>query len=114
MRPLTNTCPKPLLKVCGKPILEYIVSSLPSVITEVVLVVGYLQEQIRSYCGDEFLGKKITYCVQENQSGGTGDALMCARNVLKGKFLFMYGDDIHGKDALERAVESDHAILGTH
>ncbi len=39
---------------------------------------------------------------------------MCAREVLHGKFLFMYGDDIHGREALEKAVQCEHAILGTY
>ncbi|MCF7815746.1 MAG: NTP transferase domain-containing protein [Candidatus Pacebacteria bacterium] len=114
MRPLTNTCPKPLLKVLGKPILEYIVTALPREVDEIVLIVGYLKEQIIELCGTEYFGKKVTYCVQKNFAGGTGDALLCARDVLHGKFLFMYGDDIHGEEALAQAIVKDHAILGTH
>ncbi len=114
MRPLTDTVPKPLLRVCGKPILEHIVEALPEEIDEIVLTVGYLKDQIRETCGSEYFGKKVTYCEQENFAGGTGDALMCARDVLHGKFLFMYGDDIHGKETLQRAVTFDHAILGTY
>lgn len=112
MRPLTDHTPKPLIKVCGRPILEHIVEALPAEIDELVLVVGYLQEQIRSYCGEEFLGKKVTYVEQEDFAGGTGAALMCARDVVKGKFMFMYADDIHGKEALEKVVECEHGMLG--
>jgi len=111
MRPLTDAKPKPLLAVAGRPILDHIVEALPAEITEVVLIVGYKSELIRSYCGEIFLGKKVTYCEQKNFSGGTGDALLCAKAVLKGKFLFMYGDDIHGKTALAKVVKEDHALL---
>jgi len=114
MSPLTDNTPKPLLFVHGKPILAHIIESLPIEITEVVLIVGYLKEQIIAHCGNEYLGKKVTYCEQKNFAGGTGDALMCAKGVLRGKFLFMYGDDIHGAAALKRAVACNHAILGTH
>lgn len=114
MRPLTDTCPKPLIPVCGKPILAHIVEALPPEIDELVLIVGYMKEQVIAYCGDTFLGKRVVYRVQENHAGGTGDALLCARDVLKGTFLFMYGDDIHGKDTLARAVLSNGAILGTY
>jgi len=58
MRPLTEHTPKPLLEVCGKPILQHVVEALPEEIDELVLVVGYLQEQIRSYCGDEYFNRK--------------------------------------------------------
>lgn len=114
MRPLTDTTPKPLLAVCGKPILEHIVRSLPDEIDELVLIVGYLKEQIMKLCGDEYLGKKVTYREQTNFAGGTGDALLQAKDVLKGKFLFMYGDDIHGNEALQKAVACEHAVLGTY
>ena len=114
MRPLTLATPKPLIEICGKPILQHVVEALPEEITELVLVVGYLQEQIRGVCGTEYLGKKVTYVEQEDFSGGTGDALLCAKDVLHGRFLFMYADDIHGADALQEAISHKYAILGTH
>lgn len=114
MRPLTDTIPKPLILVCGKPILQHIVEALPEIIDELVLVVGYKKEQIEAFCGTEFLGKKVTYVAQDDFAAGTGDALMRAKDVLKGKFLFMYGDDIHGKEALAYVVQEDHAMLGMY
>ncbi len=114
MSPLSDSCPKPLICVNEKPIIEYIVEALPPQIDELVLIVGYLKEHIIAHCGEKYLGKKVVYCEQENHAGGTGDALMCARDVLKGKFLFMYGDDIHGKETLREAVACEYAILGTY
>jgi UDP-N-acetylglucosamine diphosphorylase / glucose-1-phosphate thymidylyltransferase / UDP-N-acetylgalactosamine diphosphorylase / glucosamine-1-phosphate N-acetyltransferase / galactosamine-1-phosphate N-acetyltransferase len=114
MRPLTDTIPKPLIPVAGKPILDHIIDALPEVIDEIVLIIGYRGEQIAAHCGDFYKGKRVVYRTQENPAGGTGDALLQARDVLRGKFLFMYGDDIHGSDALKKATECDHAILATH
>jgi len=114
MRPLTETIPKPLIEVCGTPILDHIIQALPAVIDELVLVVGYRQEQIRTYCGELHLGKKITYVEQADFAGGTGDALMCAKEAVTGKFLFMYADDIHGAPALATVVAEDHAMLGMY
>lgn len=114
MRPLTEITPKPLIVVCGKPILQHVVEALPQEIDELILVVGYLKEQIETFCGTEYLGKKVTYVTQENFAGGTGDALLCTRNLVQGKFMFMFADDIHGKDALAKLVTFDHAILSTH
>jgi UDP-N-acetylglucosamine diphosphorylase / glucose-1-phosphate thymidylyltransferase / UDP-N-acetylgalactosamine diphosphorylase / glucosamine-1-phosphate N-acetyltransferase / galactosamine-1-phosphate N-acetyltransferase len=111
MRPLTDERPKPLIEVAGKPILEHIVEALPDAVDELVLIIGYKGEMIRDYCGDNYLDRRVVYCEQENHAGGTGDALMCAKSVLKDKFLFMYGDDIHGREALEKAVCEDHAML---
>ena len=114
MRPLTEHTPKPLIEVCGKSLLHHIVEALPEQIDEIILVVGYLQEQIREHCGEEFLGKKVQYVEQENFSGGTGDALICAKELVHGKFMFMYADDIHGAEALQQAVSEDFAVLGTY
>lgn len=111
MQPLTLTTPKPLIEVCGKPILQHIVEALPEEIDELILVVGYLQEQIRDFCGSEFLGRKVQYVAQENFAGGTGDALLCAKKNITGPFLFMFADDIHGKEALAEIITHEHAIL---
>jgi UDP-N-acetylglucosamine diphosphorylase / glucose-1-phosphate thymidylyltransferase / UDP-N-acetylgalactosamine diphosphorylase / glucosamine-1-phosphate N-acetyltransferase / galactosamine-1-phosphate N-acetyltransferase len=112
MRPLTESTPKPLIAVCGKPILEHIVDALPEEIDELILVVGYLKEQIMDLCGDEYKGKRVKYVVQENFAGGTGDALLRAKELVTGKFLFMYADDIHGNKALAGVVKKEHGMLG--
>ena len=111
MLPLTNSIPKPLVQIAGKAIIDYIVLALPPEITELVLVVGYKAEQIRKHCGDQFYGRKVTYVEQSNHTGGTGDALLQAKDSIKDKFLFMYADDLHGSDALQRVVVEDHAML---
>lgn len=111
MRPLTDTMPKPLIPICGKPVLDHIVEALPPEIDELILVVGYRKEQIMEHCGDEFYGRKVTYCEQTDHAGGTGDAMMCAKELVRGKFLLLNGDDIYGKDALARIVQEEHAIM---
>lgn len=114
MRPLTDNCPKPLIPVCGKPILDHIINALPSIIDEIIIIIGYRAEQIVAHCGDTYKGREIVYRTQENFAGGTGDALMCAKGVLRGKFLFLNGDDVQGKDTLKKAVVLDHVVLGFH
>jgi len=109
--PLTAHTPKPLIEVCGKAILQHIVEALPAEVNEIVLVVSYLEEQIRAFCGDVFCGKRVQYVTQRNPVGGTGDALLCAKPLLLGRFLVLNGDDIYGKEAIEKALEFDWAIL---
>lgn len=110
LRPLTETMPKPLVKVAGKPLLDHIVGALPSSVDELIIVVGYLGDMIREYCGDEFHGRKVTYVVQEEQQG-TAKALWLCKNHLKGRFLFLFADDIHGKEDLARATSFVRSIL---
>ncbi|MCA9360313.1 NTP transferase domain-containing protein [Candidatus Nomurabacteria bacterium] len=114
MLPLTKTIPKPLIKVCGKPILDHIVEALPANITELVIVTNYLEEQIRAHCGEEFYGRKVTYVHQDNPAGGTGNALLCTKNLLTGKFIVLNGDDIHGAEALVEAVQEPYSILAVY
>lgn len=114
MQPLTNDTPKPLIKVCNTPLIEHVVAALPSEITELVIVVGYLGEQIKAHCGSEYMGRPVTYIEQKNHCGGTGDALNAARDALRDTFLFMYADDIHGAAAIKEAVQHEHAILGAY
>jgi bifunctional UDP-N-acetylglucosamine pyrophosphorylase/glucosamine-1-phosphate N-acetyltransferase len=110
LRPLTEHTPKPLVQVAGKTLLDHIVGALPSSVDELVIVTGYLGEQIREHCGDEFHGRKVTYVHQE-EPNGTAKALWLCKDLIKGRFLFMFADDIHGKNDLARAVSYSRSML---
>ncbi|MDO8482273.1 MAG: sugar phosphate nucleotidyltransferase [bacterium] len=110
MRPLTETTPKPLLKVGGKPLLDYTFAALPDEIDEVILIIGYLGEQIKKYLGDSFGGKAVRYIVQ-NKLEGTAKALWEAKPFLKDRFLVMMADDIYSKADLEKCLTHEQAIL---
>lgn len=110
LRPLTESTPKPLVKVNGKALLDHIIESLPSSIDEIILVIGYLGDQIREHCGTEHYGRKITYVVQEEQKG-TGHALWLCKDLIKGRFLYMFADDLHGKQDIARVTSYTRAML---
>lgn len=110
LRPLTDTIPKPLVKVLGKSLLDHIVESLPSSIDELIIVTGYLEEKIREHCGDTFHGRKVTYVHQEEQKG-TAHALWLCKDLLKGRFLFMFADDLHGPGDIARATSYSRSML---
>lgn len=110
MRPLTLDKPKPLIEVAGKPILEHIMDVLPKEIEEIILVIGYKGEMIRERYGSSYKGIPIRY-VHQWMPAGTAHALSIARPFLKGRFLFLYGDDIHGAEALAEIVKHPLGIL---
>lgn len=110
LKPLTDNCPKPLVKVSGRPLIDHIVEALPSAVDELIIVVGYLGDMIKEYCGTEFHGKKVTYIVQEEQKG-TAHALWLCKDLLRGRFLFMFADDIHGKADIARMTSYSRALL---
>lgn len=110
LRPLTDNTPKPLVKVGGKALLDHIVEALPSAVDELIIVHGYLGEQIKAHCGDNFFGRKVTYVEQVEQKG-TAHALWLCKDLLKGRFLFMFADDIHGANDIARITSYSRALL---
>lgn len=110
LRPLTDNTPKPLVEVASKPLLDHIIDAIPNAVTEFIIVTGYLGEQIREHCGDTYKGRKITYVHQAEQKG-TGHALWLCKDLIKGRFLYMFADDIHGQDDLARAVSYTRSML---
>jgi len=111
LRPLTLTKPKPLIEIAGRPIIDRIVSALPSEIDELVVVVGYLGDQLINHCGRNFFGRQVTYVWQKEQLG-TGDALLTCRTQLgKEKFLVLNGDDLLGGEGLRRCLRYDFCLL---
>lgn len=110
MGELTKNTPKPLLKIQDKTLLEHNLIAMPPEIDEVVLVVGYLHEQIKSYIGEQFLGKKITY-VHQDELKGTGHALSLCKGVLAERFLVIMGDDLYYEKDLQELVKRELAIL---
>jgi len=94
MRPLTNHTPKPLLRVGDRPLIEYhLVAIATAGITEIVINVSHLAEQISDYCGDgSSWGLKIAYSWEEvplETAGGIHKALPL---LGAGPFLVVNGD----------------------
>lgn len=111
MQHLTADTPKPLLIYKDKTLIEHKLIALPDHIDDVVLVVGYLGESIRSYFGDVWHGgkedaKKIHY-VEQTEMLGTAHALLQAKHLLDEPFIVLMGDDLYGKEDLEILARSE-------
>ncbi len=92
--PYTLTAPKPMLPIHGKPFLEYLIEDLrENGITEIVLLVGYLHEQIERYFGDgRLFNVKISYSYL-SANANTGERMINALPLLKEKIILLYGDN---------------------
>ncbi len=112
MRPLTESTPKQLLRVHGKTLLEYVLETLPSDISEIVMVIGYKGEQIQKFLGNIWREKPVTYVWQEKKEG-TARALSLCKDVLKDETLFMtvYADDIHGAAGVAACIARQQPCL---
>jgi len=94
LRPLTETIPKSMLLINNKPFLQYQLELLKNNgITDIVLCVGYLHDQIEDYFKDgKIIGVNIKYSVERNDLLGTAGALKNAEDLLQDKFFLTYGD----------------------
>lgn len=110
MRPLTEMRPKPLIEVAGKPLIEHVIGALPSVVDELVIVIGYKGAMVRERLGERFAGLPVRY-VEQERPAGTASALALTRPFLRDRFLVMCADDIHGAGALAKAACYPLAVL---
>lgn len=110
MRPLTLTTPKPLLRVAGKALLDHIFEALPSEINEAIIVVRYLGDQIKKYCGPVFHGRKIIYA--EGSELGTAYSFLASQPYIKEKrFLVIQGDELPLRKDIIECLSYDASIL---
>src|SRR5687767_14814332 len=91
--PITRAVPKSMVPVAGRPYLEHQLRLLQQQgITDVVLLTGYLGEQIEACFGDgRAWGLSVRYS-REAVPQGTGGALRDAAGQLAESFLLIYGD----------------------
>jgi len=106
LKPVTQYVAKSMIPFWGKPFLEYLVNNLVGLnkIDRIVIVVNYLQEQIKDHFGSNWHGKKIVYLEQLNSKGGTADAVSYAENLIKKDFITILGDVYLSKSELKQLI----------
>src|SRR6185295_1840260 len=67
-------------------------------------------EKIRNYFGDTWNGHKIAYVEQKEQLG-TWNAVYLAKDLIREKFIMLYGDDIGDKAAFTLGATHDYALF---
>jgi choline kinase len=111
IRPLTGNCPKSLLKVGGHTILEMMILHIRDCgITDVVFVLGYLQEQIKAYVTHNFPELKAHFITNEQYATtNTGFSLMLARDLVAGSsFIKFDADVVFDKAILSQLIDCEH------
>ena len=130
--PLTSIIPKELLPINGKPGLEYVLDEcIDAGIKEIILVISKKKMMIKHYFQkDNFYKsiikkkkdkrilkefkkikkyKKIIKFVYQNSPSGTGDAILKAKKLIKGKyFLILLPDDLIIKNNCSKNMISIH------
>lgn len=107
MRPLTSNRPKVMLPVANKPILEHLlIEAKEAGIKEFIFIVGYCDEQVRSYFGKgEKWGVTIAYSEQRKQLG-TADAIRMVAGMVDGTFLVINGDVVVSRKDIGRLLKN--------
>ena len=100
-----NKIPKPMVPFCGKPLIEHITENLiENGITDIIICVGYLGEQIIEYMGNGSRHGATFHFVSEDVPLGTAGALYYAKEYIKEDFLLVYADLVVDVD-LQRMYE---------
>jgi NDP-sugar pyrophosphorylase family protein len=111
MRPLTDTMPKPLVPVAGKGTLERTLEMLPPQVDRIIIVVGYLADQIRERIGTSWRGHEVVYVTQDPLDG-TGGAVRRVEPFLKSeKFLIINGDDLYSTEGLAKLADTERGMI---
>jgi len=111
MQPLTFTTPKPLLSWQGKTLIEHAINILPLEVDEVIIVIGYLKEQFVEFFKNKDIGRKITLVVQTEIAGTAPAMMLCRQYIGEERFVLMYADDIHDREATKELLNYDLALL---
>ena len=116
---LTKNIPKSLIEVNNRPFLFYQFDLLmANGISEVVMLVGHLGEQIEKAVNQSNYGKRlrVTFCYDGDQLLGTAGSIRNALDKLKSHFFVFYGDsylDIPYQDVYGQFVRKDKPALMT-
>ncbi len=86
-----NKC---MLFVNGRRLIEYSLENAYKYVDELLIVVGYVSDQIINTYGNQYKGIKISYVFQEEQRGLV-HAIQCAQGKISNeKFMLFLGDEI--------------------
>jgi len=98
MRPHTWTKPKPLFSVAGKPFLGHLLDKFaPLNLDEVVIIYGWLGDQIQRYVAASYPGLK-THFIEQAELKGQSHALWLAREHLHGDGIVIFVDTFFDMD----------------
>ena len=105
---LTTTCPKVLLPVKGKTLISYPIEALVAAgISEILIVVGYLEDRVREILGNgSDFGIRLQYISNPDYLGGNAISLYKARDWAKGDpVVLCMGDHLIENNLLRHLLD---------
>ncbi len=111
IKPLTDNCPKSLLKVGDNTILEMMISHIQDCgINEIIIVVGYLKEQIKEHVKTKFPDLNASFVTNDKYAEtNTGYSLMLVKDFIQDSgFIKFDADVVFDKEILKKLIECEH------
>lgn len=111
LRPLTDEMPKCLLKIGGKTILQRTLDNLLAYnLKDLIIVTGYLQDQIKNYVRRNYPQFEVTYIFNDKyDSTNNIYSLWMTKEFVKSKeILLMDSDILFDKRILGLLIKSNH------
>ncbi len=100
-----NARHKSLFRIMGKPLIWYTIDGLRKAgVREVIVVQGPkrgIEEELKSL---PFCIENVQYVVQQEPEG-MADAILCAKNLIKGQFFVLNASRINCEDIAKRMIE---------
>ena len=110
MHPLTYTQPKVMLPIANKPVIEWnLIHAKQAGITDFLIVVGYKDEQVRSYFRDGSKWDVHIEYINQGKPKGTGHAVSMVESFVD-DFLVLCGDTIFSTKDIKICLEHRHSI----
>ncbi len=118
LRPLTLNRPKPLVPVLNKPIAQHIIEHLKRAgITDIVVTLYYLAEEIQKYFGDgSDMGVNLIYSIEDTPLGTAGSVKKAEKYLEDDTFIIVSGDaltdiNIEKAFAFHKAKKSEASLV---
>ncbi len=111
LRPITDNMPKCLLKIGDQLILERTLNNLlKNGIDDIVIVTGYLEEQIKSFVGLNFPELEVEFITNEiyNSTNNIYSLWLAKDSVLANDILLLDSDIIFDNKIINKLVTSGH------
>ncbi|WFU42030.1 phosphocholine cytidylyltransferase family protein [Bradyrhizobium sp. CB82] len=108
---ITDACPKSLVDVGGTPLLLRTLEALKrSSVSEVVVIVGYLHEQMSRAIRERFDEEFCRIVRNPDYSRGSGSSLRCAADHLDEDVLLMEADLLLDRRAIGRMLQVENGL----
>jgi len=115
LQPLTNKTPKVLVNVAGKPMLFHLIDEIikNGKIDTVILIIGYLGDQIRHAIEKAYPGSKVKFeFVEQKEMLGLGHAVFHGKEFVNDEpVIIILGDTIFEFD-LDKVLGNEYSALG--